>query len=349
MEAKYTSYILNFKIPGGTSRGVLTRKESFFIAIHDKGKVGLGEVGVLRGLSYDDIPELESQIAWTCENIHLGLDELYETNQQFPSIQFALEQAFSHLNNGFEHFPSPFTSGVAAQNINGLIWMGSLSFMRDQVAKRLSEGFTTLKMKIGAIGWEEEKSILSALRKEFSEDQLELRVDANGAFEVDEAIEVSKYLSDISVHSMEQPIKAGRNEELAKAVELMQIPVALDESLIGMIKRTQKETLLDTVRPQYIILKPSFVGGWKGADQWINVAAERDISWWATSALESNIGLNAIAQWAYMKSNPIPQGLGTGSLFTNNIEGPYKVEGGLLKVKKDILTDWDLSFLKSIL
>ena len=167
MEAKYTSYILDFKIPGGTSRGVLTTKESFFIAIHHDGKVGLGEVGVLRGLSYDDVPELESQVAWTCENIHLGLAELYAANKQYPSIQFALEQAFSHLKNGFEHFPSPFTSGSAAQNINGLIWMGSLSFMRDQVAKRLDEGFTTLKMKVGAIGWKEEKSILSALERSF--------------------------------------------------------------------------------------------------------------------------------------------------------------------------------------
>ncbi len=349
MEAKYTSYILNFKIPGGTSRGVLTTKESFFIAIHHKGKIGLGEVGVLRGLSYDDVPELESQVAWTCENIHLGLAELYAANKQYPSIQFALEQAFSHLKNGFEHFPSPFTSGKSTQNINGLIWMGSLSFMRDQVAKRLDEGFTTLKMKVGAIGWKEEKSILSALRKEFSEDQLELRVDANGAFELEEAVEISKYLRDISVHSMEQPIKAGRNEELAKAVEQMHISVALDESLIGMIERKQKKELLEAIRPQYIILKPSFIGGWKGADEWIELATARDIQWWATSALESNVGLNAIAQWAFTKSNPIPQGLGTGSLYTNNIEGPYSVEGGLLKVKKDILTDWDLSSLKSIL
>lgn len=349
MKAKYTSYTLDFKIPGGTSRGVLTTKESFFIAIHDKGNVGLGEVGVLRGLSYDDVPELESQVAWTCKNIHLGLEALYKANHQYPSIQFAVEQAFSHLKNGFEHFPSPFTLGEAAQNINGLIWMGSLSFMRDQVAKRLSEGFTTLKMKVGAISWQEEKSILTALRKEFSQDQLELRVDANGAFDLEEAVEISKYLRDISVHSIEQPIKAGRNEELAQAAAQMHIPVALDESLIGMIDRRQKEDLLDTVRPQYIILKPSFIGGWKGADEWIDLATERNIQWWATSALESNVGLNAIAQWAYGKSNPIPQGLGTGSLFTNNIEGPYTVEGGLLKVKKNILADWDLSSLKSIL
>lgn len=349
MKAKYTNYVLNFKIPGGTSRGVLTTKESFFIAIHDKGKIGLGEVGVLRGLSYDDVPELESQIEWTCNNIYLGQEQLYSANEQFPSIQFALEQAFSHLENGFEHFPSAFTQRQSHQPINGLIWMGDLAFMRDQVVKRLGEGFTTLKMKVGAIGWEEEKSILTALRKEFSPDELELRVDANGAFELQEAVEISKYLRDLSVHSMEQPLQAGRNEELAAAAEKMHIPVALDESLIGMTSLQQKVDLLEKVKPQYIILKPSFIGGWKGADQWIELATERNIPWWATSALESNIGLNAIAQWAFTKSNPIPQGLGTGSLFTNNIDGPYKVEGGLLKVDKDILVDWDLSSLKSIL
>lgn len=349
MEAKYTSYILNFKIPGGTSRGVLTTKESFFIAVHDEGRVGLGEVGVLRGLSYDDVPELEAQIDWTCKNINLGLDHLYAKNRLFPSIQFALEQAFSHLDHGFEHFTSSFTRGDGQQPINGLIWMGDLAFMRDQVAKRLDEGFTTLKMKVGAIGWEEEKSILSALRKEFSQDQLELRVDANGAYDLEQAIEVSKYLAELSVHSIEQPLKAGRNEELAEAVDKMHIPVALDESLIGLIEDKQKIELLDTVHPQFIILKPSFIGGWRGADRWIELAKERGIDWWATSALESNVGLNAIAQWAFTKANPIPQGLGTGSLFTNNFEGPYQVQGGILRLKSDIQTGWNLTQLKSIL
>ncbi|MGB0270583.1 MAG: o-succinylbenzoate synthase [Schleiferiaceae bacterium] len=349
MNAKYCSHTLKFKIPGGTSRGVLTEKESFFIAIHNDGKVGLGEVGVLRGLSYDDVPELESQIAWTCDNIQLGLEELYTANAQFPSIQFALEQAFSHLNNGFEHFASSFTSGHSSQPINGLIWMGDLAFMRDQVSKRLSEGFTTLKMKVGAIDWRQEQSILTALRKEFSPDELELRVDANGAFELEQAIEVSKFLSELEVHSMEQPLRAGRDKELASAAEQMHIPIALDESLIGVIDPAAKSQLLDTVKPQYIILKPSFIGGWRGADRWISLAESKGIGWWATSALESNVGLNAIAQWAFTKGNAIPQGLGTGSLFTNNIPGPYEVSGGTLKVSGRINEDWDLSAIKSIL
>ncbi|HCP41021.1 MAG TPA: o-succinylbenzoate synthase [Cryomorphaceae bacterium] len=349
MDAKYCSHILKLKIPGGTSRGILTEKESFFIAIHNDGNIGLGEVGVLRGLSYDDVPELESQIAWTCKNIHLGLEELYAANVQFPSIQFAVEQAFSHLSNGFEHFSSSFTSGHSSQLINGLIWMGDFAFMRDQVSKRLSEGFTTLKMKVGAIDWHQEQSILTALRKEFTPDKLELRVDANGAFELEEAIEVSKFLVDHQVHSIEQPLPAGRDKELALAAERMHIPIALDESLIGVIDPKAKVYLLDTVKPQYIILKPSFIGGWRGADEWISIAESKGIGWWATSALESNVGLNAIAQWAFTKGNSIPQGLGTGSLFTNNIPGPYEVSGGTLKIARKVNEDWDLSAIKSIL
>lgn len=349
MKAAFASYILNFKVPGGTSRGVLKEKQSYFIVINDQNRIGLGEVGILRGLSCDDQPGFEEQLKWTCENISLGLEKLYLQNKAFPSIQFALEQAFSHLENGFEHYPSKFTKGHDFQSINGLIWMGDEEFMREQVELRLAEGFKTLKMKVGAIGWEQEKDILTSLRRNFNPDQLELRVDANGAFELEEAVEVSAFLSDISVHSMEQPLKAGRNKELALAAQRMHLPIALDESLIGLYEMKDRAALLDEVQPQYIILKPSFIGGWRGSDEWITLAEERGIGWWATSALESNIGLNAIAQWAYTKSNPIPQGLGTGSLYTNNIAGPYRVEGGRFQLVSDLQKGWDLSPLKSIL
>ena len=227
--------------------------------------------------------------------------------------------------------------------------MGDVDFMQEQVAKRLSEGFKTLKMKVGAVAWEEEKSILSALRKQFGPEDLELRVDANGAFSLRKAVEISQYLKEIHVHSIEQPLRAGENQELAKAARQMHIPIALDESLIGVVSRKDKEQRLDTVQPQYIILKPSFIGGWKGSDEWVKLAEEREIGWWATSALESTIGLNAIAQWAYSKNNKIPQGLGTGSLYTNNIKGPFKVEMGQLKIKGDIQESWDLGPIKSIL
>ena len=227
--------------------------------------------------------------------------------------------------------------------------MGDVDFMQEQVAKRLSEGFKTLKMKVGSVAWEEEKSILSALRKQFGPEDLELRVDANGAFSLQKAVEISQYLKEIQVHSIEQPLRAGDNHELAKCARQMHIPIALDESLIGVVSRRDKEKLLDTVQPQYIILKPSFIGGWKGSNEWVKLAEEREVGWWATSALESTIGLNAIAQWAYSKNNKIPQGLGTGSLYTNNIPGPFKVEMGQLKMKGDIQESWDLSPIKSIL
>ena len=349
MNASFCSYKLNFKTPSGTSRGILKEKESFFICIKEGENFGLGEVGLLRGLSMDDVPNIEKQILWTCNHIHLGLDELYLANRQFPSIQFALEQAFSHLHHGFDHFSNSFSQGQDALNINGLIWMGDVDFMQEQVAKRLSEGFKTLKMKVGSVAWEEEKSILSALRKQFGQEDLELRVDANGAFCLQKAVEISQFLKEIQVHSIEQPLRAGDNHELAKCARQMHIPIALDESLIGVVSKRDKEKLLDTVQPQYIILKPSFIGGWKGSNEWVKLAEEREIGWWATSALESTIGLNAIAQWAYSKNNKIPQGLGTGSLYTNNIPGPFKVEMGQLKMKGDIQESWDLSPIKSIL
>lgn len=349
MKASFCSYDLNFKTPGGTSRGILKIKESYFICIKEGRNFGIGEVGLLRGLSMDDVPHFEDQIKWTCNHIHLGLDELYLANKQFPSIQFALEQAFSHLVHGFDHFPSSFTAGRDCLKINGLIWMGNVDFMREQVAKRLSEGFKTLKMKVGSVAWEEEKSILCALREQFGPEDLELRVDANGAFSLKQAVEISRYLEEIQVHSIEQPLKAGENLDLAKAAKQMHIPIALDESLIGVVNSVDKEKLLDVVEPQYIILKPSFVGGWKGSDEWVKLAEERNIGWWATSALESTVGLNAIAQWAFSKNNNVPQGLGTGSLYNNNIAGPFKVENGQLNVNGDIQEGWDLSPIKSIL
>lgn len=345
MRADFISYTLDFKQPSGTSRGVLRQKESFFIRIEDGGRIGLGEVGVLRGLSFDDVPKLEKQIAWTCENIALGLEELYAKNLRFPSIQFALEQAFSHLESGFEHFPTAFTQKKESQSINGLIWMGSKEFMMDQVSQRLEEGFKTLKMKVGAISWDAERDILSHIRQRFSPDQLELRVDANGAFTLDQAIEVGAFLKEMDVHSIEQPLPAADHEGLKEAAQRMAIPIALDESLIGVLTKKDKVDLLEQVRPQYIILKPSFIGGWRGSDEWIELAESRNIGWWATSALESNVGLNAIAQWAFTKNNPIPQGLGTGSLYTNNIPGPMQVTGGRLHMIGNVQSGWELDKL----
>lgn len=348
MRASFSSYDLIFKQPAGTSRGVLRQKQSYFLKIEDASApfpVGWGEVGILRGLSMDDVPELEAQLDWTAQNITLGLEELYVANTQFPSIQFALEQAFSHLQHGFQHFQTPYSQGEESIAINGLIWMGDESFMLDQISRRLEEGFTTLKMKVGAIDWTIEQALLEGIRKEFSKKELTLRLDANGAFTLKEALEVDQVLAGLAVHSIEQPLAVDNREDLAELVRRAHTPVALDESLIGLVEKGEREMLLDQIIPSYIILKPSFIGGWRGADHWIELAEARGIEWWATSALESNVGLNAIAQWASTKNNLLPQGLGTGSLYMNNLPAPHRVVGGQLQLIDDIQKPWDLSAL----
>lgn len=345
MKATIHPYLLDFKNPAGTSRGVLRTKESFFLRIEDsdsKYGIGIGEVGILRGLSVDDVPELEEQLDWTAANIHLGLEELYACNRAFPSIQFALEQAFSHLKNGYHHFETPFSRGEQGQSINGLIWMGSKDFMMDQIQSRLEEGFSTLKMKVGAISWADEWALLQGIRERFSASELILRVDANGAFDRLNVLPVLDALASVEVHSIEQPLPTSDRKGLAELCAKSPIAVALDESLIGVFTKAEKDLLLATVRPQYIILKPSFIGGWKGADEWIDCAAAHHIGWWATSALESTVGMNAIAQWTATKGIEMPQGLGTGSLYTNNIPGPLAVKEGALWMVENVQTHWSL-------
>jgi o-succinylbenzoate synthase len=333
MKASAHKYILNFKRPSGTSRGVLTTKETWFIILEKDGKKGYGECGILRSLSIDDRPDYEEKIHWTCENIHLGKDELVNALVEFPSIQFGLEQAFLSLEkeNPFLLFPSNFTQSKEAININGLIWMGDEAFMKSQIKDKLKEGFQCIKMKIGAIDFETEIALLKSIRKEFSASDIELRVDANGAFSPSEALEKLKTLSEFDLHSIEQPIKQGQFEEMARLCEATPLPIALDEELIGVFDVTKKQELLQTINPQFIILKPSLVGGFQGSKEWIDIAENHKMGWWITSALESNIGLNAIAQWTYTLNSHTPQGLGTGSLFTNNFESPLEVANGFLR------------------
>ena len=336
--ATYHKYILNFKQPSGTSRGVLKTKETWFIILEHNGKKGIGECGVFRGLSIDDVPHYEDIIQWTCINIHLGLAVLLDELNKFPSIQFGLEMAFKSLEseNKFELFPSDFTKNKASIPINGLIWMGSESFMKQQIEDKISAGFNCIKMKIGAIDFQTEINIIKSIRQEFSSKDIELRVDANGAFSKDEALEKLKILSDFDLHSIEQPIKQKQIEAMAKLCETTPLPIALDEELIGVYSVTKKQELLQTINPQYIILKPSLVGGFKGSDEWIKIAENNNIGWWITSALESNIGLNAIAQYTFKKQSSLPQGLGTGALFTNNFDSPLQVKNGTLRYNNNV-------------
>lgn len=340
MKATYHQYILKFKQPSGTSRGVLRTKETWFITIEHDGKTGVGECGLFRGLSADDRPDYEDRLSWVCENIHLGLECLLQELTEFPSIQFGLEMAFMSLNSKlpFELFPSNFTKGQDGIPINGLVWMGDKAFMKQQIQDKIEAGFKCIKMKIGAIDFNTEIALLQSIRSEFSPQDIMLRVDANGAFAPNEALDKLKRLSALQIHSIEQPIQAGQPQEMARLCEESPLPIALDEELIGVFQSEDRRKLLDTIRPQYIILKPSLIGGFKHSTEWIELAKTVKAYYWITSALESNVGLNAIAQWTYTLHNEYYQGLGTGSLFTNNFESPLQVKNGKLHYQKSV--DW---------
>jgi len=336
MKASYQRYILNFKQPSGTSRGIMTTKETWFIILENNGQKGVGECGILRGLSIDDRPNYEEQLKWVCENIHYGVDKLVNLLMEWPSIQIGLETAFKSLQSedSYTIFPSKFRDGDDSILINGLIWMGDETFMRKQVEEKIKAGFSCIKLKIGAIDFKTELNILKSIRQEFSISDIELRVDANGAFTPKEALEKLKRLSEYQLHSIEQPIKPKQHDEMARLCEVSPLDIALDEELIGVFSVTNKEKLLQTVKPKYIILKPSLVGGFNSSKSWIDIAKSQNVKWWVTSALESNIGLNALAQWTYTLGNTMPQGLGTGSLFTNNFPSPLTVKNGTLQYDK---------------
>lgn len=333
--ADYHYYSLEFKQPSGTSRGVLTQKDSWFIRIWDDrfpNVMGVGECSIIRGLSSDDRPGYVDKIKEVCESIDDYWYYLEDGLKEWPSIYFGLEMAFLDFQNQGNKilFPSKFNEGKASIPINGLIWMGDSSFMNEQIQQKLDSGFNCLKLKIGAINFEEELRLLENIRKSFNAKEIELRVDANGAFYTTDALEKLKLLSQFELHSIEQPIKAGQWNAMSDLCANTPLPIALDEELIGIFDLTKKRELLDLIKPQYIILKPSLLGGIKGSKEWIELADERKIPWWITSALESNIGLNAIAQWTYTLNNPMPQGLGTGQIYTNNIESPLYMEKGTL-------------------
>ena len=339
MKATYHKYILNFKRPSGTSRGVMTEKETWFIVLEKDGKKGIGECGILRGLSCDDRPDYEEKLAWTCANIHLGIDALWEALIEFPSIQFGVEMAFQSLasSNPFLLFPSNFTNGIKSIPINGLVWMGNEAFMKQQIEEKLAEGFHCIKLKIGAINFEEELQLLGFIRQHFTPEQVEIRVDANGAFDTSVALNKLIQLSGFKLHSIEQPIQKNNTDSMAELCKTSPIPIALDEELIGVFSVAEKEELLLKIKPQYIILKPSFVGGFRGTKEWIALAEKHEIKWWITSALESNIGLNAIAQWTFLQQNKMPQGLGTGGLYINNFDCQLEVFEGQLWFRKDVV------------
>lgn len=332
IKASFKKYILHFHTPSGTSRGVMTTKETWFLFLEKDDRWGVGECGLFRGLSYDDRSDYSDQLQWVCEHIHLGKEALWEALREWPSLQFGVEQAFLSLES--QHpmilFPSLFTASQKAIPINGLIWMGEPDNMRQQIKEKIQSGFSCIKLKIGAIAFEQEWSLLEDIRRHFSADQIEIRVDANGGFDSSDALCKLIQLNELQLHSIEQPVKKGATDTMAELCAQSPLPIALDEELIGVTKWSDKENLLRKIMPQYIILKPSLVGGFKGCEEWIALAEKYNIGWWITSALESNIGLNAIAQWTFTLENKRPQGLGTGGLFTNNFPSSLMVENGHL-------------------
>lgn len=347
LSAENRKYKLNFKQPAGTSRGVLTSKDSWFIIISDeeiRGIQGIGEAGLLSGLSIDDPLTFEDKINEVCQNINNYSDYLENGLSGFPAIRFALETALTDLNRKGKRvlYPSDFIKGKDSIEINGLIWMGEYRFMRQQIVDKIESGYSCIKLKIGAIGFEDEISLIKSIRKEFSENDIEIRVDANGAFSVESALDRLKTLSDYKLHSIEQPIKQGQWENMAKLCKASPLHIALDEELIGIAK-DKKRKLLEIIKPKYIILKPGLLGGFAQSEEWIDLAEDNNIGWWITSALESNIGLNAIAQWTYTLGNKMPHGLGTGQLYTNNFDSPLGIENGRLHYQFG--QKWDLTNL----
>ncbi|KIA97271.1 mandelate racemase [Flavobacterium sp. KMS] len=347
MKATYHKYILNFKRPSGTSRGVMNEKETWFIVIEENNKKGIGECGILRGLSADDRDDYEEKLQWSCDNIHLGEKALWEALLEFPSIQFGIEMAFRSLHSKmpFLLFPSPFTTGEKSIAINGLVWMGEPEFMKQQIEEKLATGFRCIKLKIGAIDFDKELELLGFIRSHFSPEEIEIRVDANGAFSLETALNKLIQLNAYKLHSIEQPIKPGNTQVMASLCETTPFAIALDEELIGVFSLQEKEKLLQNIKPQYIILKPSFIGGFRGTQEWIALAEKYNIGWWITSALESNIGLNAIAQWTFLQNNTMPQGLGTGALYTNNFDCPLEVTQGQLWYNPNLNWEIDIDTL----
>lgn len=342
VKASWKKYVLNFKKASGTSRGILHQKPSWFITLEDHNQTkGVGECGMLPGLSSDDKPGYEQVLdaLITAINTNQSLPDLTD----WPSIRFGLEMAQIDLQNGGKRvfFPSDFTDGQVGIDINGLVWMGTPDDMNTQIDEKIKAGFTCIKMKIGAVDFDAELSLIDHIRKRFSSNEMTIRVDANGAFTPDDVLPKLERLAALDVHSIEQPIKAGQWEKMAQLCRNTPIPIALDEELIGVTDPELQASLMDTIRPQAIILKPSFVGGFEACDHWIYLAEKSGAIWWATSALESNIGLNAIAQYTFMKQSPLPQGLGTGQLYTNNIESPLTIRNG--KLYTDLSQTWNLN------
>ena len=325
--------VLHFKQPAGTSRGVYTTRTSWFVRLREDGREGVGECAPLPDLSCDARADYAEVLDCFCVDLcRTGqLDD--EALRDYPSMRFGLETALLALQHGNLLFDTAFSRGEQGIPINGLVWMGRYDEMLQRMEEKLEQGFRCVKLKIGAIDFEQEMDLVKRIRERFSFHEVELRLDANGAFPFDEALYKLELLSQYVIHSIEQPIQAGQWSLMAELCRESPLPIALDEELIGINDPDMKAYMLNIVKPRYIVLKPSLHGGMAGCREWIEAAREQRIGSWITSALESNVGLNAIAQFAsdvYGDGITMPQGLGTGQLFTDNIPMPVEIRGDQL-------------------
>ena len=352
MKASHWSYSYTFKTPAGTSRGVMTSKPAHFIEVDVQGLRGQGECGLLPGLSVDDRPDYREQLELFCRALNALSDATWadwasrgrldpqwaRAWVEWPSLVFAAEQALlswadrARGGDGTRQADTAFARGEAGIPINGLLWMGSSCYLHDQSEARLTEGFRCLKMKVGALDFAAECDVLRHNRS--LDSSLELRVDANGAWAGDLALERMKALREFNLHSIEQPCPPSDRAGLKAAASSGTLPVALDESLIGVHRSADRDALLDEIQPHFIVLKPSLLGGMASSEDWISRARARGINYWVTSALEGSVGLSALAQWA----STLPdlqgyQGFGTGSLYTNNLPARTEVRQGQLWMK----------------
>jgi o-succinylbenzoate synthase len=355
MNVSWKKHILRFKFDAGTSRGILKDKTSYFIILSDEsgGSRGVGECSLLTGLSPDDRPEFENQLNSLCNkmqssgikdynNLISFLDIHIQNN--WPALRMGFETAMLDYLNGGDRiiFKNDFSTGRRIP-INGLIWMGEKAFMKQQVREKIDSGFSCIKVKVGALDFDSELEVLRFIRNQFSAEDITLRVDANGAYTPENVMSRIRQLEPLKIHSIEQPIGTGQWESMYKICMESPIPICLDEELIGDYNYEQKRTLVERIRPHYLILKPSLMGGFRSTQEWIDTATSNGTGWWITSALESNIGLNAICQFTYHQDVSIEQGLGTGQLFHNNIDSPLEVGQGFIRNNPD--KTWDLSIL----
>jgi o-succinylbenzoate synthase len=331
--------VFHFKQPAGTSRGVYQTRTSWLLTVSDGIHSGVGECAPLPDLSCDARPDdYESVLRRFCDDIERTGVVDYEALRDYPSMAFGLETALLHMQQGNRLFDTPFSRGEVGIPINGLVWMGTFEEMSQRIEQKLEQGFRCVKLKIGAIDFEAEMSLLKKIRQRFGPRDVELRVDANGAFPYGEALYKLELLSQYALHSIEQPIRQGQWGNMAELCRDAPLPIALDEELIGVNDPEQKRQLLQIVKPAYIVLKPSLHGGMQGCREWIDTARDLGVGSWITSALESNIGLHAIAQFCSAVYGPairMPQGLGTGQLFTDNIPMSLEIRGDQLWLKTD--------------